>query len=565
MFSWYRYLVGGIILFSLYNCSKQAERSFTFDPGSVLAIVNTDTIYSEAYEETYINALSRTGYADTEQGRYFHLNQLIDEYLLAQEALRLGLNDSLTAHYVMQTKNRTLRNLFVKYEFLEQLDLPDEKRTRFAFYRSKQKPYVRQLFFSQESQAIEYHNRLINGASFLDLANELYVTASYDSLAGFIGEINYFGVDDVFAETAFSLDAGEFSRPVRTRQGYVIIYVDNWKLNPIITETEFEQRSDAIRFMLHQRDYQMGADSFIRAYMSALNPSPVLENIETLQGFLYQRLPQRTQPLEMQRPVPTDLLVETGTLDVQAPLITFTHHGTPKAFRVQDYLNWIDSLPFDEIRNRFDASLGRALMWDTFAKESISKGYDLDPFVDFNAAVAKRLFLSNRLRSKLSEKPVLEIEETDISEAYFQFGYHKRQLSNVTYKLVAFDSFEDARRVQSELLTNDKEFESLPGVQLLKSDKENLRTNELYSHLSRIPLGSTHLIGTASGWYIIKIVSRDFSEDSLDDVSSLIRDQLKPIYNEFKLLRELRSKSVIHVDTVAFNKLMNTSPKLDMK
>ena len=37
---------------------------------------------------------------------------------------------------------------------------------------------------------------------------------TYDSLAGYIGPISYFGVDDAFAEAAYSTNLNEFSKPI---------------------------------------------------------------------------------------------------------------------------------------------------------------------------------------------------------------------------------------------------------------------------------------------------------------------------------------------------------------
>lgn len=564
MRSLYGYLVVTLTLILLASCSQKSKVTFDFEPGAVLAIVNNDSIYAEAFEETYINMITRTGYADSEKRRYFHLNQLIDEYLLAQEAKKLGLRDSVTETYSQRTINRTLRNVFVKYEFLSQLEQPDEDRVRFAFYRSKQKPFVRQLFFADNSTANEYYRRLEDGEPFIDLANELYSTTSYDSLAGFIGEISYFGVDDVFAETAYNLNAGEYSKPVRTRQGYAIIYVENWKLNPIITETEFEQRAETIRFMLHQRDYQMGADSFIRAYMSALEPTPVLENVYTLQRFLYQRLPQEVDPRELERPVPTDFITDQNELDLQAPLVTFTQHGQTQAFRVQDYLNWIDSLPIEEIRTRFDASLGRALMWDTFAKESRNKGYDRDPFVNFNAKVAENLFLASRLRDSLSTTTPPEINPVDLQDAYIAFGYDAQILNKLDYYLIEVDDLASARNIQGQLLGGKISIQRSDLARFLTETETSIRTSELQSHLLRAEIGFPHIVGTKSGWFIMQVVSREYGTQSLQEVSTEIEEKLKPIYNEFTLLKQLRDVSTISIDTVAFQELMNYNQTLNL-
>ena len=63
------FLVLILVLSILTGCKNSTESRFDFDPGVVVATVNSDTIYTEAFEETYINMLTRTGYADSEQHR----------------------------------------------------------------------------------------------------------------------------------------------------------------------------------------------------------------------------------------------------------------------------------------------------------------------------------------------------------------------------------------------------------------------------------------------------------------------------------------------------------------
>jgi hypothetical protein len=55
-----------LVLSTITGCKKSTNPQFDFDPGAVIATVNSDSIYAEAFEETYINMLTRTGYADSE-------------------------------------------------------------------------------------------------------------------------------------------------------------------------------------------------------------------------------------------------------------------------------------------------------------------------------------------------------------------------------------------------------------------------------------------------------------------------------------------------------------------
>jgi hypothetical protein len=549
------------VIFVVAGCARPEDPKLTYDPGEVIATINEKPIHAELFEETYINFLSRTGFTDSELQRYFHLNTMIDMYLLSDEAESRGMNDELFEDYLHKTRLRSLRNLFVKNEFLLDLEMPDDANTRLAFYRTKQKPYVRQLFFLNKSDADLYYNRLESGEDFVDLANELYVTAQYDSLAGFLGEITYFGVDDVFAETAYTLEAGEYSEPVRTRQGYVIIRVDNWNFNPIVTETEYANRKEKIQYFLHQRDFQMGADVFIRNYMESLNPQLDRENLQRVFIHMRQRLP-RAETLDFTNmpAIRGDQIFGNGELDPLMPLVTFEIEGEVRAFRLQDYMLWMESLPLQEMITRFDASVGRALMWDTFAKESIRKGYDANPFVEFNATSAGRFYQAARLQDSLKSMPTKPFDESDLIEAFDRFGMATLKSTKMTFWVAKAGGFNEAKEIRDSVLADEEAINSIPQSELHKDVDPAELYPDLNSHLLVAPFDEPYITGTQQGWYVIKVFDREMEYHRFESRKSDVENLLSPIYNEFTLLRTLRENSSIEVDTTAFRKLMSYYP-----
>jgi parvulin-like peptidyl-prolyl isomerase len=117
----------------------------------------------------------------------------------------------------------------------ERLETPTEEDVRLAFAKSKRKVYVRHLFSKEEEKLSNYYQRLETGENFVDLANEFYETPEYDSTAGYLGPISYYGIDDNFAETAFSINEGGHSEPIRTSFGYHIIYVEKVLFEAMLT------------------------------------------------------------------------------------------------------------------------------------------------------------------------------------------------------------------------------------------------------------------------------------------------------------------------------------------
>lgn len=549
----------GVIL--VVGCGREADPALTYDPGLRLATVNGEPVYEELFEETYANFLSRTGFSDTPRQRYYHLNTIIDMYLLYEEAERRGLNDEILEDYRHRTRMRTLRNQFLKNEFLEGLPMPEDAETRLAFYRTKQNPYVRQLFFLDEAKAHRYYERLEAGEDFVDLANELYRTVSYDSLAGYLGEISYFGVDDVFAETAYTLNAGEYSKPVRTRQGFVIIRVDNWNFNPIVTETAYINQREKTRYFLYQRNYAIGADQFIREYMSGLNPQPNLENLDQVQQVIRRNMPDQQEQMFLPQPViREDQLVGIHTLDPMMPLVTYTVGDETQAFRLKDYLLWIDTLPYQEVMFRFDASVGRALMWDVFAKQSVAKGYDRNPFVDFNANAASRFFQASRVQQMLQFEPAKPVTEEDLSTAFDVFGMATLKESRATYWVIPTASNQEAMAVRDSITEDPASIVSVPGARFMENVDVHEAHPQLSVHVLRAIKDMPFVVSPGTDWYVIKVLGRELTYHTLESRREEVKELLQPSYNEFVLLRELRQQAAIRVDTLAFEKLMHYYP-----
>jgi len=551
-----------VLLLLIYAaCSRPTDPALRHDPGFIIAQINDIPVHSELFEETYITFLSRTGFADTPQQRYNHLNTLIDTWLMSEEATRRGLNDTQFEDYLHKTRKRTLRNLFLRNNLsVSEEDITDPE-VRLAFYRTKQKPYVRQLFFTDAERAEQYWQRLESGEDFINLANEVYHTPRYDSLAGYLGEISYFGVDDIFAETAFTLNAGEYSRPVRTRQGYVIIRVENWNFNPIVTETEYITRQEKVRFFAYQRAYNIGADTFIREYMSALDPQLIRGNLQQVYLLIQRMLPQTQAAVGtnfMDQPLRRgDQQQFLEVLDPMMPLITYTIDGQTQAFRLQDYVMWMEFLPYEEVVGRFDASIGRALMWDVFAKEAEKQGLGEHPFVEYNARAAGRFHQASRMTDTLRARPAPPVSDEDILTAFEMLGMGTMRQNNVTFWYASATSFNQARQIQQQLQTGQLRPASVPGVTFhTRADASQIQP-DLAPLLHKALPRTIQIAGTGETWYVFEVSDRETIPYTVEDRREDIEAMVKPAYNEFLLLRELRQQARISVDTTAFHRLMN--------
>ncbi len=380
-------------------CSKPEKSGF--DAGSTLATVNGEILDEQFFFDSYIDWLSRTGYNDDSTARVVHLDNAIDVMLLAQEAAKRGMSTSEAyLEYERVMRDGALGGRFLQAAVFDTLPAIDEARLRDAFVKSNRKVYVRQLFFMEEAQARRYRQRIDDGEDFVKLANEWYQTASFDSTAGYMGEVSYFGTDDAFAEAAFSLGMFEVSQPVRTRQGWVILRVENMDRNLILTESQFQNRRKRLYSQLLERAVNLSGDTFVRDFMQTLQP--------VIQQDVYSQLePYLTGLAPKARIEDSELRLVKAAVEPASTLVLYRMDGETRSFTVAQFMKWLPYIPYSEVRTRPGAAIGRALRNEVFAEQGRRAKMDKDPKVMWQMRYVSTFRLANDIRATIPSDSAL--------------------------------------------------------------------------------------------------------------------------------------------------------------
>ena len=328
--------------------------------------------------------------------RYSHLNTLIEDQLWYEEALRRELDaDTSLALFIDLARKRALGGRYYELEFLEQLAQPTETEIRQAFARYKQPVIARHLFYGSETEANDAYTRLQTGTSFVDEAQICFQTVSFDSTAGWLGEVRYFQVDDAFAEAAFSLEIGSFSAPVRSRQGWHIIKIEDRIATPIMTESEFQNRKAGMTSLMRIRKRRLKGDHFVRAFMENLHVRVDPQGLRALDAAL-SRIERRVSGGQVT--LDDDYDTPAPPLTSTTPLATFIMNETAQTFTAEDYFFWFSELPFREARSRPAASIGRAVRNEAFALAGIDANLEGDAIVQRDVEYYARTYLANSMR-----------------------------------------------------------------------------------------------------------------------------------------------------------------------
>jgi len=164
----------------------------------------------------------------TEKSLEEALKNLIDHYLLAQEARRLNLDKD--PHYLQNVdayKTYLATRAFWQDEF-KKINITDEEIKKY-FQERGTRWHVCQIFTKERSRAEKALKRLKNGEAFAKVAQDLS-EGPYVGKGGDLGFMRKGQMVKKWETAAFSLKPGEFSDIVKTRMGFHIIKLKEIKL-----------------------------------------------------------------------------------------------------------------------------------------------------------------------------------------------------------------------------------------------------------------------------------------------------------------------------------------------
>lgn len=548
----------------LISCTSESEnRQIPFDEGPVVSVVNGDSVSAEFFQQAYIQHILKTGRNDTREERYQFLGTLTDDLLLAQQAEKYEVLDSSYVEYMDQVKRISVADRFFSSSFLDSLSLPSEAQIEAAFFNTKIKLHVSHLFFTDGLDAQKAYQRLQDGETFLDLANEIYNTPRYDSTAGYIGEISYFNVDDAFGEAAYKLKAGEYSPPVQSRQGYHIIYVNNRIGNPIMTQAEFEYKKQGIKGLTKERIKTIKGDAFVRTYMQSLDVNVDPKAVEKLHEALRQ-ISTRSSANAIPAGIPQDISSYPNSAEVEfvrqelqpgTPLASYTHLGEQMIFTAGDYFSWLKTIPLEEAQTKTMASVGRALRNQVFYEAGSEKNLFDDPIVQYNIDFKDKFYRAYLVKQYLADQPVPEIPLEEQKAAFMGMGMNTGKNRTFTGWVITAKSLREAREIKSEVESGNADPESFEFFESFKNS-DIRQVYALQSQVLRAPLNIPVVANAKDSFYVLKVTERDIDRVEFEEAQDRVVERMTRYYNIVNELRQLRSEAEISVDTAAFENLM---------
>lgn len=229
-------LILGSLVLTAVGCEQKTEEPKGVPvrvSGTVAAVVNNQPILASEVElEAAAQGLIQEGQTlDVDDPDFERiLNQLIDQKLLAQEAVVRGLDDDPnTIRRLENFRERILGNILVENLVAEEVDeaaVLEMYEAQMSLLELGEEVLIRHILVESQATANELYQKLRDGAEFAELAFAYSADAGSRAEGGLLGYVlpeEYPDFEDAINRTA----VGAISRPFQTELGWHIIKVDD--------------------------------------------------------------------------------------------------------------------------------------------------------------------------------------------------------------------------------------------------------------------------------------------------------------------------------------------------
>lgn len=239
------------------------------DEKGVVATVGSFEISDKHFTNYLKRFYLRTGQAVNlnEEVRLGVINGRIERYAIVEFARDQGWANDADAFYNKAIIERKVMMEAYERHFIHDRVQITDNDLREVFLRHSTQLRASHLRTTNRYDAQALYDRILNGESFEELAREVFRNPA---LAESGGDLGYFSIDEMdlsFEDKAYSMNVGEISQPVRTSTGFSIIKLTDRISNPLLTESMFAQRKQALQQVAHRQRTEMATRNDIAEFV----------------------------------------------------------------------------------------------------------------------------------------------------------------------------------------------------------------------------------------------------------------------------------------------------------
>jgi parvulin-like peptidyl-prolyl isomerase len=423
----------------------QAAFIYGSQPDEVLAKAGSHTILFSEFKERYTDYLVATGLQDNIPLRKSILNNMINELLLMyyDDNTQLLNNPEFIREQTWKEKQVLLA--FLKDQEIHANITVTDEELRETFIRVNESISASHLYTPSEEEANQIYEMLKIGVDWDNLASQLFADSLLRSNGGYLGFFTWGDMDPAFEDAAYKLNPGEYSRPVKTAQGYSIIRVEERKPHPLLTEWEYTIKKPKLTGVLKLRKKKPAERDYINNIIDNSGLTFNEEGLNDLYDYLNSSLGLNEIPKEI--------------VDRQVAAFYAKDYSTSELARM------IDGVPgFHKERIKDTSSLQTVvsgiLLQDYLLRKSYEAGYDTIDFVNERMQEAKmQVFLNYKQREILD---AVSVSNEDMEKFYNDNISYFSSLPEWNLQEIIVSSLSKADSIKS-LLLQGEDFGRLAG------------------------------------------------------------------------------------------------------
>lgn len=376
----------------------------------ILATIGKYEIDFQKFLDRYEDYLIYSGVQDNQLLRFSVLNNMINEVILHNYDDNSTIeNDPEYKKEISWAKKETILSYMKDQEVYAKITATDEE-LREAFKRTNIKLEVRHLYAPTKQAADNLYDLLKMGVSFDELAKQVFTDSILQNNGGYLGYFSWGSTDPNFENKAYSMNVGEISEPVKTAQGYSIIKLENRVVNPLMTETEFQNMKRKL-----ERGVKISKKApYEQAYLEKIFGSNNIKFNETAIKTLFDNLQAPGQKDVELKPAATgDFCLEYNNKKYSSYEITGLLNEAPEYNREK----------LTDVKKLKSAILG-LLMQGKLLSIAHEKGYDTSEAVNYTfSQLANDIYL-NYKRNEILDK--INVPDSEL------YSYYNKNISFFT-------------------------------------------------------------------------------------------------------------------------------------
>jgi parvulin-like peptidyl-prolyl isomerase len=255
-------------------------------PNQIISTVGTHQITAKDFVARCNDYIFSTGIKDNIVLRRSILNNMINEILLYYyDDNKKIFSDPEYQKELKWADRQTILAYLTDREVYAKISVTNAE-VREAYFRSNEKLSARHLYAPTEEEANNLYQLLETGADFSTLAKQIFTDSTLQNNGGDVGYFSWGDMDPAFEDAAYSLKIGEISQPVKTKNGYSIIKLENRAPHPLLTEDEYARKKHHMEGVVRLRKKKPSEDNYISKHFM---PKKLLFN-EKLLGQILDNL-----------------------------------------------------------------------------------------------------------------------------------------------------------------------------------------------------------------------------------------------------------------------------------